>query len=647
MRTAISLICVLSSAAWCADDAGGKLLEAVRKGDNAAVKAMLGSGASANSKDDTGSTALMYAGAYGSIESMRLLLDRGADVNAANGVHATALMWSVAEPEKVRLLLEKGANVNGRTDDQQSALLLAVRQSNCIESVRLLLTHGADAKAVDKQGVGLLVAAYSNKDPALLEASHAAGLKLTKADQLGPYPLLTVLDSQDPARIEEVLKLGADINEKFAQVTDKVPVLGVMAYAGAVPVVSMLVGHGADPNVEGDRGFTPLMMAAGADRPEPAMIRLLLQKGAAVNAQDGNGRTALDWALPQGETETVRLLREAGGKSMAKASTPPPAVAAPRSVREAVEAAIPRLQPVSKRFFDNYGCISCHNHSLPSVAVTHARTQGVMVDATMATHPDKETLEEWTPLRESAIQGTCLDQGGFVAIVSYGLFAMAENGVAPNRVTDAMALCLARTQNDDGSWNQKDARPPLSGGPIVYTALVLHDLGIYLPAGRRNEWKTRFERGRAFLRKAQPMNTQEAAFLLMGLHWAGEPTQDVQRLRDRLLALQRPDGGWADKPTMSPDPYATGQALHALHVAGVPVSQEEYRKGVQYLLRTQREDGTWFMPTRAFGFQPYFDSGFPYGADQFISTAASSWATLALDHVLEAPKRASSGGGPR
>jgi hypothetical protein len=36
------------------------------------------------------------------------------------------------------------------------------------------------------------------------------------------------------------------------------------------------------------------------------------------------------------------------------------------------------------------------------------------------------------------------------------------------------------------------------------------------------------------------------------------------------------------------------------------------------------------VKSRSFPFQPYFESGFPYGADQWISIAGSSWATIAL-----------------
>jgi hypothetical protein len=54
------------------------------------------------------------------------------------------------------------------------------------------------------------------------------------------------------------------------------------------------------------------------------------------------------------------------------------------------------------------------------------------------------------------------------------------------------------------------------------------------------------------------------------------------------------------------------------------------RRGIQYLRKTQLEDGTWHVATRAFPFQPLVDTGFPHGRDQWISAAATSWATIVL-----------------
>ena len=80
------------------------LLDVIRRGDAAAVQALLKAGADPNVREETDATALMYAAIYSSPTTMRLLLDRGADVNAANSNGSTALMWATGETPKVRLL---------------------------------------------------------------------------------------------------------------------------------------------------------------------------------------------------------------------------------------------------------------------------------------------------------------------------------------------------------------------------------------------------------------------------------------------------------------------------------------------------------------------------------------------------------------
>jgi uncharacterized protein (TIGR03067 family) len=82
---------------------------------------------------------------------------------------------------------------------------------------------------------------------------------------------------------------------------------------------------------------------------------------------------------------------------------------------------------------------------------------------------------------------------------------------------------------------------------------------------------------------------------------------------------------------MDSDAYATGTALVALHQAGsLPTTDPAYRRGVAFLLKTQQEDGSWLVRSRSKPLQPYYESGFPHGKDQFISSAASAWATTAL-----------------
>jgi hypothetical protein len=47
-------------------------------------------------------------------------------------------------------------------------------------------------------------------------------------------------------------------------------------------------------------------------------------------------------------------------------------------------------------------------------------------------------------------------------------------------------------------------------------------------------------------------------------------------------------------------------------------------------METQQVDGSWYVSSRAVRFQQHFESGFPYGKDQFLSSAATSWAAMAL-----------------
>jgi hypothetical protein len=104
-----------------------------------------------------------------------------------------------------------------------------------------------------------------------------------------------------------------------------------------------------------------------------------------------------------------------------------------------------------------------------------------------------------------------------------------------------------------------------------------------------------------------------------------------------LIEAQRPDGGWAQTPYLASDAYATGQVVYALREMGVSATSTTLQRGATFLLRTQDGDGSWYVRSRAMKIQPYFESGFPHGHDQWISQAATSWASIALSLNTEKP----------
>jgi hypothetical protein len=83
------------------------------------------------------------------------------------------------------------------------------------------------------------------------------------------------------------------------------------------------------------------------------------------------------------------------------------------------------------------------------------------------------------------------------------------------------------------------------------------------------------------------------------------------------------------------DAWTTGHLLVALHeVGGVAPTDPAYQLGVEFLLRTQFPDGSWWVKSRTWPFQPHFDSQFPHGKDQWISAGGTAWAVWALLNTL-------------
>jgi hypothetical protein len=150
-----------------------------------------------------------------------------------------------------------------------------------------------------------------------------------------------------------------------------------------------------------------------------------------------------------------------------------------------------------------------------------------------------------------------------------------------------------------------------------------------------------------WIAKAEPTVEEDRVWRLIGLVWAAKNKDATQKSLRELLARQRGDGGWSDMPSTDSSSYATGKALFALKLAGLSASNPAYQRGVQFLLNSQQEDGSWFVKSRAMGFQPYFDSGFPYQYDQWISAAGTAWATIALTGASPEPAVSASTTGAR
>ena len=308
--------------------------------------------------------------------------------------------------------------------------------------------------------------------------------------------------------------------------------------------------------------------------------------------------------------------------------------------RTVVTKSLPLLQTLGTKFIEASGCVSCHNNALPAMAVAVARERGFKINEQAVQQENAKIAELWGAKREAYLQGGGAPGG--IDTASYILLGLAANGQTANATTDAVVHYLAGQQTHAGNWEITiRARPPLESSHFNATALSLRALQLYAPKGRSESVKQQIAEARQWLTKTTPQTNEDRAFQLLGLHWSGADKATKQKAAAQLLAAQRSDGGWAQLPTMASDAFATGQSLVALHRAGgLPTNDPAYQRGVHYLLKTWKPDGTWYVQSRSFPFQKQFESGFPYGKDQWISAAATSWAVMALALTIDAPTNA-------
>jgi ankyrin repeat protein len=306
------------------------------------------------------------------------------------------------------------------------------------------------------------------------------------------------------------------------------------------------------------------------------------------------------------------------------------------SLKSAAARAIGRLQASQKQWFSEQTCTSCHHQLLPALAYPSAREHGIPVDEKIARADAAQAFSTFTDLDRALEHAHAVDPGIGDALT---LVAADAAGVRPSLVTAVYARLLAQRQKPDGHWANFDERPPQSYSVFTATALASRAIDLYSHPTLKADARRRMKNARVWLASHGPHDTEERAFQLLGLFWTGADSTVRRERAHELIDSQESDGGWSSLPGRSSDAYSTGEALVALmDSGGVPVSDPACRRGVEFLLRTQSEDGTWHVASRLHPPAPlspdYFESDYPYGHDQFLSAMGASWAIMALARAL-------------
>jgi len=578
---------------------GQDLFLAVIHGDLAGLKSLLKRGADPNARNGLMFTPLYIASATGQTPAMEALLQAGAKIEATSP-YGTALSFAAlgGSSPAIHLLVSRGANVNVSRTDGLTPVAMAAR-AGAVDGLREMLQHGAQVNAKDNDGATPLTLAAREGQVEAGRILLASGATVDSADKHGWTPLM------------------------YAAVN------------GHADFVGLLLDKGANPNARDAQGCTPLLLAATyGDYPD--VVRALLKGGADPSATDGGKRTALTLAVMRGHGDCAHLMGDSA----------PITPGARRSARQAVEVSLGTLQRSMLKFNRNTGCISCHQEGLGRMTTGAARERGFALDPAV----DRAQVERingavnaLAPLHAQALKNPevmknvpLIEIGEVSTTYTFLLAGMAAHRQPATAATGAMAMVLARQQSPEGNWRFLLPRVPMQSSNFTYTALAVLSLKVYAPKANAAEIAGRIGRAKAWLLTTSAATNEDRSFRLLGLKWAGASDAERRQAADDLLAQQRPDGGWSQLPDLQSDAYATGQALYALHVAGgLPTTDPVYQRGVDLLLRTQDEDGSWFVNKRAMPANNYFNAGFPHGESQYASFNGTCWATMALLQTID------------
>ena len=649
-----------SSRGEAVDERTKALFSMIRNDEFKATREMLHDKTLIESKNRHGCTPLMHAALYADPELVAMLLDLGADVNALDDDGMTALMYAIADVRKVKLLLAKGANVSQQSKLGRNAFLLASAYAGNSAVIEALLNAGGDVRYSDKRGWTAVVLAARTGDRDLVQQLLDAGGEVNggNAEQLSPgTPLMQAAWASDVETVKLLLSRGAASNQRSLDTA-----LIFAATHGSSSLIKLLLAAGADPKASVITNYvpeSPILAAAYSDCLVAENVSTLLEYGADPTAKDKRGETSLTMANQRGPTEILHLLQSAAkaqpdnpgevdstpNKTTIKVEvakdvqSPENRVFEPdlAKIRELAQKCVAMLQACGPQFYAKSGCVACHQQTNTSLAVSMASKKGLAVNEQIERQQIKLTAVDLGLKRAAWLQR--IKVGGTTHRMGYLLWGLSEANYAPDEFTDAAYFELAGLQLANGSWVSDAHRPPTEYSPVTATAVSLRGIKTFAPPGHQADSQRRLKNATRWLADAKATANAEKAFRLLGLQWGGGDTVEIAAASDELLRDQNANGGWSQLPALEPDAYATGLSLVALHQGGgLSVTDARYRKGVQFLLDTSREDGVWHVKSRSFAFQPYFESGFPFEHDQWISSAASGWSSMALMQMIEPEK---------
>ncbi|KAI5762929.1 RNASEL protein [Gulo gulo luscus] len=273
---------------------GIQLLSAVKEGNIELLQQLLEGGAEVNFQDEWGWSPLHNAVQSCRVDMVNLLLHYGADPCLKKKNEATPFIIAgiVGNVELLKLFLSKGADVNECDANGFTAFMEAAVNGEK-EALKFLYENGAEVnlgrktkenqKRLRKGGATALMDAAENGHADILKILlDEMGADVKACDNMGRNALIYAFRNSDDRNVEDITRL--------------------------------LLHHGADVNVRGEKGKTPLILAV--ERGHLDLVQMLLeQEHIEIDDTDSEGKTALLLAVELKLKKIAQLLCNKGAST--------------------------------------------------------------------------------------------------------------------------------------------------------------------------------------------------------------------------------------------------------------------------------------------------------------------------------------------
>jgi len=293
------------------------------------------------------------------------------------------------------------------------------------------------------------------------------------------------------------------------------------------------------------------------------------------------------------------------------------------------------LRKAATGHIEKKSCFGCHNQVFPMLAFSKIKDKTFVIPKEEIEAQTNFILKFLETNEKKFLDGA--GTGGAADTAGYALFTLELAGIKPNKTTNAVVTYLLKHQADNGYWKVTSNRPPSEASSFTTNFLALRALRVWGNSNPIELIEKRRKAASEWVIKTLPKTTEDHVFRILALNEISIITnketekETLNQATKALIEKQNKNGGWAQTDMMETDPYATATTLVALHMSGKLLKSDKvFQDGITYLTKTRKEDGSWYVKSHSKPFQTYYESGFPHEKDQFISVAASGWATAAI-----------------